>query len=252
MTAGTAPSVTVPLFLGHGVTVWCHCLVSLYPAGIILEAVSEPIRQYLRTRKDTIRCIMTMLTEEPAPNASAPDASLNPLGAPMCLLEEAAAAASSELALHADWQPLGEAHELSADEAQAALEAAEMWEPDSVEADPGALSRQRRTMDIVRLLVAIFGTQVRAACHCKALRHCKALCHYKALCPCRALSAQVTAGCLRHCKAPCRCKALYHCEALSTSSQRSFSPRWALHVTVLPCVTVPHWVAPLGHLRLPC
>jgi len=78
----------------------------------------------------------------------------------MCLLEEAAAAASSELALHADWQPLGEAHELSADEAQGALEAAEVWEPDAVEADPGALSRQRRTMDIVRLLVAIFGTQV--------------------------------------------------------------------------------------------
>ncbi|CAI5484668.1 unnamed protein product [Closterium sp. Yama58-4] len=36
------------------------------PSGVVLEAVSEPIRQYLRGRKDTIRCIMTLLTQHPS------------------------------------------------------------------------------------------------------------------------------------------------------------------------------------------
>ena len=31
---------------------------------MLLEAVSEPVRQYLRTRQDTIRCIVTMLTDD--------------------------------------------------------------------------------------------------------------------------------------------------------------------------------------------
>lgn len=32
-------------------------------AGVFLEAVSEPIREYLKGRKDTIKCIVTMLTD---------------------------------------------------------------------------------------------------------------------------------------------------------------------------------------------
>lgn len=37
-------------------------LRTIDPAGIFLEAVGEPIREYLRGRKDTIKCIVTMLT----------------------------------------------------------------------------------------------------------------------------------------------------------------------------------------------
>ena len=33
-------------------------------AGVILDAVGDPIREYLRSRKDTIRCIVTMLTDD--------------------------------------------------------------------------------------------------------------------------------------------------------------------------------------------
>lgn len=33
------------------------------PTGVFLEAVGEPIREYLRRRKDTIKCIVTMLTD---------------------------------------------------------------------------------------------------------------------------------------------------------------------------------------------
>ena len=34
------------------------------PAGILLNAVGRPIKAYLRSRKDTIRCIVASLTEE--------------------------------------------------------------------------------------------------------------------------------------------------------------------------------------------
>lgn len=39
-------------------------------AGLLLDVVSEPIRAYLRSRPDTIRCIVSMLTEDPADAAN--------------------------------------------------------------------------------------------------------------------------------------------------------------------------------------
>lgn len=38
-------------------------LRTIDPAHVFLEAVGEPIREYLRGRKDTIKCIVTMLTD---------------------------------------------------------------------------------------------------------------------------------------------------------------------------------------------
>ena len=35
-------------------------------AAVLLEAVAEDIREYLRSRRDTIRCIVTMLTDDSA------------------------------------------------------------------------------------------------------------------------------------------------------------------------------------------
>lgn len=35
-------------------------------AAVLLEAVGEDIREYLRSRRDTIRCIVTMLTDDSA------------------------------------------------------------------------------------------------------------------------------------------------------------------------------------------
>ena len=40
------------------------------PAGVFLEAVGEPIRDYLRGRKDTIKCIVTMLTDGTGGNSN--------------------------------------------------------------------------------------------------------------------------------------------------------------------------------------
>lgn len=38
-------------------------LRTIDPTGVFLEAVGEPIKDYLRGRKDTIKCIVTMLTD---------------------------------------------------------------------------------------------------------------------------------------------------------------------------------------------
>ena len=35
------------------------------PAGILLNAVGGPIKAYLRSRRDTIRCILASLTDDP-------------------------------------------------------------------------------------------------------------------------------------------------------------------------------------------
>jgi anaphase-promoting complex subunit 2 len=45
-------------------------LRTIDPTGVFLEAVGEPIRDYLRGRKDTIKCIVTMLTDGSGGNAS--------------------------------------------------------------------------------------------------------------------------------------------------------------------------------------
>ncbi|KAL5721544.1 anaphase-promoting complex subunit 2 [Ranunculus cassubicifolius] len=42
------------------------------PTGVFLEAVGEPIRDYLKGRKDTIKCIVTMLTDGPGRNPNGP------------------------------------------------------------------------------------------------------------------------------------------------------------------------------------
>lgn len=47
-------------------------LRTIDPAGVFLEAVGEPIREYLRGRKDTIKCIVTMLTDGTGGNNNGP------------------------------------------------------------------------------------------------------------------------------------------------------------------------------------
>jgi len=39
-------------------------LRQLDPTGILLEAVSAPTREYLQTRRDAIRCIVSAMTDD--------------------------------------------------------------------------------------------------------------------------------------------------------------------------------------------
>ncbi|ESP05035.1 hypothetical protein LOTGIDRAFT_109593 [Lottia gigantea] len=101
----------------------------LDPAGVILEIVSEPVRKYLRSREDTVRCIVLCLTEEGSNEL------LDELikGQPL-ILEDDTCSDQEE----GDW---------------------ETWMPDPVDADPSSTSKSRRGSDIISMLVNIYGSK---------------------------------------------------------------------------------------------
>lgn len=41
-----------------------HALQQLDPSGVLLDAITSPIRSYLRSREDTVHCIVTSLTDD--------------------------------------------------------------------------------------------------------------------------------------------------------------------------------------------
>ncbi|XP_039820026.1 anaphase-promoting complex subunit 2-like isoform X2 [Panicum virgatum] len=114
-------------------------LRTIDPTGVFLEAVGEPIRDYLRGRKDTIKCIVTMLTDGSGGNASGTG------NAGDNLLEELNRDAETQE--NADYD-----NHANVDEKQAWLNS-ESWEPDPVEADPLKGSRNRRKVDILGLMI---------------------------------------------------------------------------------------------------
>lgn len=119
-------------------------LRTIDPAGVFLEAVGEPIRDYLRGRKDTIKCIVTMLT----------DGTGNPNGSGNTgdsLLEELNRDEENEESARVD-------DDINTDDRQAWINA-ERWEPDPVEADPLKGSRNRRKVDILGMIVGVIGSK---------------------------------------------------------------------------------------------
>ncbi|XP_061370906.1 anaphase-promoting complex subunit 2 [Gastrolobium bilobum] len=120
-------------------------LRTIDPAGVFLEAVGEPIRDYLRGRRDTIKCIVTMLTDGTGANSSA---SGNPGDS---LLEE----------LNRDEEILenvGVDDDFNTDDRQAWINASR-WQPDPVEADPLKGSRSQRKVDILGMIVGLLGSK---------------------------------------------------------------------------------------------
>ncbi|KAK4263480.1 hypothetical protein QN277_028879 [Acacia crassicarpa] len=120
-------------------------LRTIDPAGVFLEAVGEPIRDYLRGRKDTIKCIVTMLTDGTSGNSSASGNSGD------SLLEE----------LNRDeemQENVGTDDDFNTDDRQAWINATR-WQPDPVEADPLKGSRNQRKVDILGMIVGIIGSK---------------------------------------------------------------------------------------------
>ncbi|CAJ1864646.1 unnamed protein product [Sphenostylis stenocarpa] len=120
-------------------------LRTIDPAGVFLEAVGEPIRDYLRGRRDTIKCIVTMLTDGTGGNSSS---SGNPGDS---LLEE----------LNRDeeiQENAGVDDDFNSDDRQAWINAMR-WQPDPVEADPLKGSRNQRKVDILGMIVGIIGSK---------------------------------------------------------------------------------------------
>ncbi|XP_057950012.1 anaphase-promoting complex subunit 2 isoform X2 [Malania oleifera] len=120
-------------------------LRTIDPAGVFLEAVGEPIRDYLRGRKDTVKCIVTMLTDGTGGNPNGPGNTGD------SLLEE----------LNRDEENQengGVDDDINIDDKQAWINA-ERWEPDPAEADPLKGSGTRRKVDILGMIVSIIGSK---------------------------------------------------------------------------------------------
>ncbi|XP_028062278.1 anaphase-promoting complex subunit 2 isoform X1 [Camellia sinensis] len=120
-------------------------LRTIDPAGVFLEAVSEPIREYLKGRKDTVKCIVTMLTDGTGGNSNGPGNTGD------SLLEELNRDEESQ-------ENTGVDDDINTDIKQAWINA-ERWEPDPVEADPLKGSRNRRKVDILGMVVSIIGSK---------------------------------------------------------------------------------------------
>ncbi|KAG9440844.1 hypothetical protein H6P81_021009 [Aristolochia fimbriata] len=120
-------------------------LRTIDPKGVFLEAVGEPIREYLQGRKDTIKCIVTMLTDGAGGNSNGPGNTGD------SLLEELNRDAENQENDDCD-------DDFNPDDKQAWINA-ERWEPDPVEADPNKGSRNRRKIDILGMMVSIIGSK---------------------------------------------------------------------------------------------
>ncbi|OWZ10966.1 Anaphase-promoting complex subunit [Phytophthora megakarya] len=102
----------------------------LDPKGVLLEALSDPVKEYLRKRKDTVRCIVQSLTDEQHGD----------------LFEE----------LRRDNMRIIQHDDDSDDDEDISPDS---WEPDPIEADPTKTSRSRSSDDILRILVNIYGSR---------------------------------------------------------------------------------------------
>jgi anaphase-promoting complex subunit 2 len=102
----------------------------LDPSGVILEIVCEPVRRYLRTREDTVRCIVQSLIDD----------------------------SSSELADELTKNE-GLFLEESFEDDEDKMENWENWMPDPVDADSRKTSSSRRSADIISMLVNIYGSK---------------------------------------------------------------------------------------------
>ncbi|RMX67361.1 hypothetical protein DD238_000810 [Peronospora effusa] len=102
----------------------------LDPKGVLLEALSGPVKEYLRKRKDTVRCIVQSLTDEHNGD----------------LFEE----------LRRDNMRVIQYGDDSDDDEDISPDS---WEPAPIEADPTKSSQSRSSDDILRILVNIYGSR---------------------------------------------------------------------------------------------
>lgn len=120
-------------------------LRTIDPTGVFLEAVGEPIREYLRGRKDTIKCIVTMLTDGTGGNNNGPGNTGD------SLLEELNRDEENQ-------ENTGLDDDINTDDKQAWIDI-QRWEPDPIEADPLKGSRYRRKVDVLGMIVSIIGSK---------------------------------------------------------------------------------------------
>lgn len=110
------------------------------PAGVSLAAVSTPIKEYLRGRKDTIRCVVTMLTEDSGDHQE--------------LLREADGTVGMTTALTDDNDSSDGEDFVDVD---AVVGGKDIWMPEPPEAMSSGAGREGG-QDIIAMLVRIYGS----------------------------------------------------------------------------------------------
>jgi len=117
----------------------------LDPSGVLLDAVCDPVRKYLRRREDTVRCIVTDLTDRHSELAEE-------LVRPQPLsVDEGHDTDSDDDVLIAVSSITDNVSEHFADW--------ERWQPDPVDAATRSYSSTRHGGDIISMLVNIYGTR---------------------------------------------------------------------------------------------
>lgn len=115
----------------------------LDPSGALLDAVCDPVRMYLRHREDTVRCIVTDLTEK---HSELAEELVQPQ--PLSLDEEHGTDSDDDAPV---------AISSISDNVSEQYTDWERWQPDPMDATAAASSSTRR--DIISMLVNIYGTR---------------------------------------------------------------------------------------------
>lgn len=103
-------------------------LKHLDSSGVLLESITEPVKEYLKIRNDTVRCVITALTEE----------------GPTDLAEELAKSEATK-----------EETKIAKDD----MTNWETWMPDPVDANTKKSSSTIRSADIISMVVDIYGSK---------------------------------------------------------------------------------------------
>ena len=122
----------------------------LDPTGILLESISEPIKDYLRGRHDTVRCIVGSLTDDTSSDL------FEELGRGEAKpIEHDDSDADDDF--DADTGGGENGHDIGNDVHRKGNP--QEWMPDPIDADPTKTSRSRRSNDILSMLVQIYGSK---------------------------------------------------------------------------------------------
>ena len=144
------------------------------PTGVLLQAVADPVKEYLRQRTDTVRSIVTSLTDDTGEVravvwfAARLRARVHLRAGPTSPWQRRLTPPSPP-PHHQDGAPSELFEELGKDRGAVVLGAAYIdddaasvttvqWSPDANEADPTRAAHTRRSDDIIRMLVDIYGS----------------------------------------------------------------------------------------------
>ena len=120
--------------------------------GVLLESVSQAIKNYLRGREDTIRKIVEHLT-----NPDGGDLFRELVRDTNTLIQQADDDSDGDDAHGVD--AAGSTNSSSSSSTSTTSTSPNMWMPDSIDADPSRSSRSRRLSDILSMLVQIYGSK---------------------------------------------------------------------------------------------